>query len=144
MPPSDNDTNDSWIIYHDNLQTIICGLSEWAVHKNTKHRQTDNWWTPVLTENLCATLWCHNHNTSHGTNTLYCTTNILVWVGRRAGSVETWTFFWVSRQLNGGCMQPGHWALHYYWTSASTSNEDRGEMCLHGEKEFALNKIVRF
>jgi len=32
----------------------------------------------------------------------------------------------------GGCMRQGHRALSYYLTRASTSNENLGEMCLHG------------
>jgi len=31
-----------------------------------------------------------------------------------------------------GCMWPGHRALRYYLTSASTGNEDMGKWCLHG------------
>jgi len=30
---------------------------------------------------VCAALWCHSHQTSHGTNILYYAANILVWVG---------------------------------------------------------------
>jgi len=55
----------------------------------------------------------------------YYTVNILSGWGRQAGSGETCTFFcpfgWADDWM-GGCMWPGHRALHYYLMIASTDN----------------------
>jgi len=70
-PPSDDDTNDGWMIYQDNLQTIMYGLSEWAVHQC---RQTGGWWTSVWTENcVCCPLLSQPSDKAWDKHTiLYC------------------------------------------------------------------------
>jgi len=39
-------------------------------------------------------------------------------------------------------MWPGHRALHYYVTSASTGNEDLGEMCFHRADQWHCAKCA--
>jgi len=100
-PPSNVDTNDGWMIYHNNLQTIICGLSEWTVHKNAKGRLLDSWWTSVWTENCVLPSGVTAIRLAMGQT--YYIILLIFWSGwgRQAGSGETWTSIWVSVRLNG-------------------------------------------
>jgi len=113
MPPSNEDTNDVWMIYHANLQTIICGLSELAVHK---HQALMNFSVDL---ELCVLPSGVTAIRQAIVQTYYIIT-LIFWVDGQAA--ERHGPFWVIIRLNGWVYVAGHMALSYYLTSASTCN----------------------
>jgi len=114
----------------------MCGLSEWAVHKNVNGRQMNC----TVDRELCL-LPSGVTAIRQAVGQTYYIILLIFWSGwgRWAGSRETWTSFWVTVRLNGWVYVARAMALSYCLQSASTSNEDLGET----GQQFVVNNIVR-
>jgi len=131
--------NDGWMIYQDNLQTIVCALGEWAVHKNAKSRQTDCWWTSVWTGNFvcCSLVSLPSDKQTIIMLILYCLDGVNGQAVERHGRPFGWADDWwvyVARAQGVALLlnECRVWAMKT-WAKG-----------VYIGQEFAVNNIVRF